>query len=182
MGLTCKINFDGKRLAQRLQIDSSVLSAELMAAETEIIRRTAAQKGIEGDKFPALSEKYKKYKKAVGCKPVPDRTLTGDMLKAVSSKIENPRPDRVQGVLFIRDFPHSPSPRVGDRAKGKGKGKGKGKKSKGGAGRSSSSSAGSTTTTLVVAKAMQKLAPWFGLSQRQRARIVAAVKNAIGKR
>jgi len=163
MGLSFKANFTREDLKRRGMIRPEVLKAELLTAEREIVERTQAQKGIEGNALPALDREYAEYKASVGRNAIPDRTLTGDLLKAVHSKIESSSLDRIEGWIYFQDGPHRKAPkRPGSKRKGVG------------------ASAGRTTIR-AVAQAMQKLAPFFGLSRIQRQRLLEVVCKNLGK-
>jgi len=163
MGLTFKVNFTREDLKRRGMIRPEVLKAELLTAEREIVERTQGQKGIEGNALPGLSKGYAEYKASVGRNAIPDRTLTGDLLKAVHSQVDSAAIDRIEGRIFFQDGPHRKAPKApGSKRKGVG------------------ASAGRTTIH-AVAQAMQKLAPFFGLSRIQRQRLLEAVRKNLGK-
>jgi hypothetical protein len=114
MGLTIKANFTAEDLRKRGMIRPEVLKAELLTAETEIIRRTQAQQGIEGGGLPRLSPGYAKYKEEKGRNPVPDRTLSSKLLKAIHSKITSQQLDRIEGRVYFQEgqYPGKKAPSI----------------------------------------------------------------------
>jgi len=158
-------------------LSPNVLKAALLTAETEIVRRTGNQLAIEGNKLPDLKPAYEKYKTSVKRKPVPDRNLTGTMLKAVHHKITSNSFERIEGLIHFQDSTHPRSPQSPTARKRRAAAGRAAKK----AGTSLKALASSTTMISDVAKAMQKLKPFFGLSREQRKALLETIRKNLGK-
>jgi hypothetical protein len=144
----------GKKL-----IDPSVITGAMEVAAKDIIERTQAGSGVSGP-LPLLSPAYAKYKAAVGRNPAPDRTLTGALLKAIHSKLENVSQALVSGKISFQDGAHRNPPKApGSKRKGGGSNRG--------------------TTIAQVAQGMQKLFPFFGLTAEERQKLVNFIRARI---
>jgi hypothetical protein len=108
--------------------------------------------GINGP-LPNLSRGYAKYKSAVGRKPIPDRMMTGALLKAIHSKVGG-SVERLEGLLYFLDSQHPAGPK---RKKG-------------------------TSRMHEVARAMQKLKPFFGLNKYEREKFIEYLRKLVRKR
>lgn len=69
-------------------------------AATEIVVRTRGQKDANGSGLKPLSLKYKKFKVLKGRQGVPDRTFTGAMLAAITSRVEQVGSNLVGYIFF----------------------------------------------------------------------------------
>jgi hypothetical protein len=153
MGVTIKIP---PALLKKLQepklISKSDLSGAMEIAITDMVRRTQSTMGLEGP-LPPLSRGYMKYKSSVGRAPIPDRTLTGALLKAIHSKVGG-SVTRLEGLLYFLNTRHPASPK---------------REGSGGA------------QMHDVARAMQKLKPFFGLNKEERTKFIDNLRKLVNR-
>lgn len=77
------------------------VAAAAEEAATELINRTESGKDIKGAAFKAYKPSYLKYKKSIGkWRGWVNLTLTGDMLKAIHTRVEKGA-GYVQAVIYM---------------------------------------------------------------------------------
>lgn len=69
-------------------------------AAAEIVVRSRSGVDAKGGRFKPLTDKYKKFKVKKGRRPSPDLTFTGNMLAAITSKVEQIGGQLVGTIFF----------------------------------------------------------------------------------
>jgi len=100
-GITFKKNFDLKRIAdERAERTKRELGAALFDAKSEIVERTLQGRDVDSRGFKGYSERYGKAKLEKTGKATPNLTVTGNMLKNITVKVEQVGKDIVARLFF----------------------------------------------------------------------------------
>lgn len=100
-GITFKKNFDLKRIAdERAERTKRELGAALFDAKAEIVDRTLQGRDVDSRGFKNYSERYGKAKLEKTGRATPNLTVTGNMLKNITVKVEQVGKDIVGRLFF----------------------------------------------------------------------------------
>lgn len=136
------------KVKNKLQTLDVVLGRELEFARGEIVKRAASGLGYDDNKLRGYSDGYKKQRQRQGYSTSVNLTLTGNMLRSISSRIEK-NADKVTGLIF--PFGASPSG-VAPRSR-------------------------RVSTHAQRVEWTNRLRPWFALSKAQVKRITQAIQE-----
>ena len=103
MGIIFKSRFKADDVKKSIRRNLKThLEKGLEQETTEIIQRTQSGRDAKGRPFKPYSRKYAEYRVDHGrfTSPV-DLTFTGDMLKAIHSKVRKNGSDRLEGVIYL---------------------------------------------------------------------------------